>query len=166
MLYHLDPAVEVTGGPWYTDNELDTEFIKLLSRACLQFVKDRVRVLSTLAISTSSLTHELCQSFPRAKRSADNEHGSAPSQALYAISAAPAYPSSQQVQSFLSKSKITETTLSVEHVEMLLNVLVLDGEVERVCLYTHSPVKPQINACILYYRFQRLGRQCGITRHL
>ena len=24
MLYHLEPSVEMTGGPWYTDNELDT----------------------------------------------------------------------------------------------------------------------------------------------
>ena len=43
MLYHLDPSVEMTGGPWYTDNELDTEFIKLLSAACLKFIRDRVR---------------------------------------------------------------------------------------------------------------------------
>lgn len=42
MMFHLDPSVEMTGGPWYTDNELDTEFIKLLCRACLQFIKDRV----------------------------------------------------------------------------------------------------------------------------
>ncbi|EIN14515.1 RNA polymerase Rpc34 [Punctularia strigosozonata HHB-11173 SS5] len=42
MLYHLEPSVELTGGPWYTDNELDTEFIKLLSSACLRFIKDRV----------------------------------------------------------------------------------------------------------------------------
>ncbi|KAI0694240.1 hypothetical protein C8T65DRAFT_744436 [Cerioporus squamosus] len=38
MLYHLQPSEVMTGGPWYTDNELDTEFIKLLcsaySRAC------------------------------------------------------------------------------------------------------------------------------------
>lgn len=42
MLYHLEPSVDVTGGPWYTDNELDTEFIKLLSSACLRFIRDRV----------------------------------------------------------------------------------------------------------------------------
>lgn len=42
MLFHLEPSVEVTGGPWYTDKELDTEFIKLLSAACLKFIKDRV----------------------------------------------------------------------------------------------------------------------------
>lgn len=43
MLAHLEPSVELTGGPWYTDNELDTEFIKLLSTACLHYIRDRVR---------------------------------------------------------------------------------------------------------------------------
>lgn len=42
MLYHLEPSVEMTGGPWYTDNELDSEFIKLLCSACLRFIRDRV----------------------------------------------------------------------------------------------------------------------------
>lgn len=41
---------------------------------------------------------------------------------------------------FLSKSRITETQLSVEHVEMLLNVLVLDGDVERVRLTLLPPL--------------------------
>lgn len=45
MLAHLEPSVELTGGPWYTDNELDTEFIKLLSTACLHYIRDRVRTL-------------------------------------------------------------------------------------------------------------------------
>jgi len=45
MLAHLEPSVEVTGGPWYTDNELDTEFIKLLSTACLHYIRDRVSLV-------------------------------------------------------------------------------------------------------------------------
>ena len=53
MLYHLQPSVEITGGPWYTDNELDTEFIKLLSSACLHYVKDRVRVYRSKKYSTT-----------------------------------------------------------------------------------------------------------------
>jgi hypothetical protein len=65
---------------------------------------------------------DFLQSFPK--------HG-APD-ALYGPSAAPPYPSAQQVQQFLTKSRITPTTLDVEHVEALLEVLVLDGEVERV----------------------------------
>ncbi|KAI0357863.1 hypothetical protein OH77DRAFT_1421993 [Trametes cingulata] len=108
MLAHLEPSVEMTGGPWYTDNELDTECIKLLCSACLRFIRDR---------------------------SAPKQKGGDPSSSsglLYPISAAPSYPTAQQILTFLSKSRITETQLSVEHVEMLLNVLVLDGEVERV----------------------------------
>ncbi|KZT22961.1 hypothetical protein NEOLEDRAFT_1137326 [Neolentinus lepideus HHB14362 ss-1] len=105
MLAHLEPSVELTGGPWYTDNELDTEFIKLLCSACLRFIRDRT--------------------FPKTKTQGT-------SQPLYPISNAPAYPSAGQIQQFLSKSKITETQLSVEHVDMLLNVLVLDGEIEKL----------------------------------
>ncbi|KAF7982819.1 hypothetical protein HWV62_25759 [Athelia sp. TMB] len=109
MLSHLQPSVEITGGPWYTDNELDTEFIKLLSGAVLHYIKDR--------------------SYPRQKAtSSDSPHG----QPLYPLGAAPAYPSAQQIQRFLEKSKITETELGVEHVEMLLGVLVLDGEIEKI----------------------------------
>ncbi|KAG1908388.1 RNA polymerase Rpc34 subunit-domain-containing protein [Suillus fuscotomentosus] len=111
MLAHLEPSVELTGGPWYTDNELDTEFIKLLSTACLHYIRDR--------------------SFPKQSSKAQNEYR------LYSISAAPSYPSAQHIQHFLSKSKITETQLGVEHVEMLLRVLELDGEIEKASFLLH-----------------------------
>jgi len=47
---HLEPSVELTGGPWYTDNELDTEFIKLLCSACLRYVRERVCYTSSRLI--------------------------------------------------------------------------------------------------------------------
>jgi len=53
---------------------------------------------------------------------------------LYPASAGIAYPNAKEILSFLSKSKITETKFNEEHVEMLLNVLVLDGDIERVRL--------------------------------
>ena len=52
MLAHLEPSVELTGGPWYTDNELDSEFIKLLSTACLHYIRDRVRAPISLNIGS------------------------------------------------------------------------------------------------------------------
>jgi hypothetical protein len=42
MLAGLEPSVALTGGPWYTDNELDTEFIDTLIKACYKFICDMV----------------------------------------------------------------------------------------------------------------------------
>lgn len=122
MLAHLEPSSAITGGPWYTDNELDTEFIKMLMNLCLKFIAERVRSLFRLALIDFFIL-TLAQSFPKSETDQN---------LLYPISAAPSYPTAQQIQAFLSKSRITETQLSVEHVEMLLNVLIIDGEIERV----------------------------------
>jgi hypothetical protein len=51
---------------------------------------------------------------------------------FYPISHAPRYPSAQEIQKALKQARLTPTELSVEHVETLLNVLVLDGDVEKV----------------------------------
>ncbi|KAG6911639.1 hypothetical protein DXG01_007889 [Tephrocybe rancida] len=105
MLDNLEPSVALTGGPWYTDNELDKEFIQNLSDACLKFIRDI--------------------SFP--KRRGEGTEGP-----LFALSNSPDYPSAEQIRNSLRKARLTETDLTVEHVEMLLNVLVLDGEIERL----------------------------------
>lgn len=39
------PSVEITGGPWFTDNELDTEFIKELKKLASKFLELRVSLL-------------------------------------------------------------------------------------------------------------------------
>ncbi|KXN87880.1 putative DNA-directed RNA polymerase III subunit rpc6 [Leucoagaricus sp. SymC.cos] len=104
MLEGLEPSIALTGGPWYTDNELDTEFIQHLTDACYKFIRD--------------LT------FPKRKEGIEG--------ALYAISNPPKYPSAQHIRNSLKKARLTETELSVEHVEMLLNVLVLDGKIEKL----------------------------------
>ncbi|KAL9712478.1 34-kDa subunit of RNA polymerase III (C) [Leucoagaricus gongylophorus] len=104
MLEGLEPSISLTGGPWYTDNELDTEFIQHLTEACYKFIRDL--------------------SFPKRR---DGNDG-----VLYAPSNPPNYPTAQHIRNSLKKARLTETELSVEHVEMLLNVLVLDGKIERL----------------------------------
>ncbi|GME95341.1 unnamed protein product [Ambrosiozyma monospora] len=41
MLYHLTPSIEVTGGPWFTDSELDTDFISTLLIVVWRFVAQK-----------------------------------------------------------------------------------------------------------------------------
>ncbi|KAJ1934917.1 34-kDa subunit of RNA polymerase III (C), partial [Linderina pennispora] len=38
MLIDMTPSSEITGGPWYTDQELDTDFINQLAKQCYQFI--------------------------------------------------------------------------------------------------------------------------------
>lgn len=38
MLASLEPSQEITGGPWFSENELDTEFIEELCKVCLRFI--------------------------------------------------------------------------------------------------------------------------------
>jgi len=122
MLEGLEPSIALTGGPWYTDNELDTEFIQNLTDACYKFISDIVRHL--LHLRTTSVT--FTQSFPKGRNASVG--------ALYPISNPPKYPSAENIRNSLRKARLTETDLTVEHVEMLLNVLILDGKIEKVGL--------------------------------
>lgn len=40
ILSELEPAKEISGGPWYTDHEFDIEFVKILSNSIVKIVKD------------------------------------------------------------------------------------------------------------------------------
>ena len=42
MLYDIEPSVELTGGAWYTDQELDVEFIDQLSNQLYKFILTKV----------------------------------------------------------------------------------------------------------------------------
>ncbi|CEP18320.1 hypothetical protein [Parasitella parasitica] len=101
MLFNLTPSSEVTGGAWYTDQELDTDFIDSLKAACLKYIMSR--------------------SFPRVEGvndavfGADHEH----------------YPTATEVRRFITESRISSIDLSVKDIMSLLDVLVYDGVVEK-----------------------------------
>jgi DNA-directed RNA polymerase III subunit RPC6 len=122
MIAELEPSIALTGGPWYTDNELDTEFIESLTRACFKFIRDLVCIP---CLSTFHLPFRQKQSFPRRRKDQTDK-------ALYPSSNVPRYPTAQDICNTLMKARLTETELSVDHVEMLLNVLILDGYIEKV----------------------------------
>ena len=42
MRKDLEPSADVSGGPWYTDHELDTAFIESHSEAILVYIRSRV----------------------------------------------------------------------------------------------------------------------------
>ncbi|TFY58453.1 hypothetical protein EVJ58_g6403 [Rhodofomes roseus] len=106
MSAELEPSPEMTGGPWFTDRELDTEFIKLLSDVCLKIIRDK--------------------SLPKPARDRAEQV-----RLLYPPSYS-SYPNAEQILALLKRSRVTETELTVQQVEMLLNVLILDGKVAKI----------------------------------
>lgn len=108
MLFGLTPSTELSGGPWYTDNELDTGFINELSMAILNFIRSK--------------------SFPK----------NGQSRALFPTSHTSQLPSASQIHSYLRNSGLTETELELEHVVSLLDILVYDEQVEKIPVMSFS----------------------------
>lgn len=56
MLHELEPSQDITGGPWYTENEFDVAFIDIYARAILQYIRDLV---SSSRDNLGLLTHRV-----------------------------------------------------------------------------------------------------------
>lgn len=104
MLYHLTPAATLSGGPWYTDNELDTAFILGLSNVCLQYIQQ--------------------ESWPPGYQDGDTK--------LYPSSYTRHLPTAPRVLQHLQDKGVTAVKLSVEDVQALLETLVYDEKIEKV----------------------------------
>ncbi|KAG1175697.1 hypothetical protein G6F70_002523 [Rhizopus microsporus] len=101
MLFSLTPSSEVTGGAWYTDQELDTEFIDSLKTACLKYIASR--------------SFPRIEGVPDAVFGAEHEH----------------YPTATEVRRFITESRISSIDLSVQDITSILDLLVYDGDVEK-----------------------------------
>ncbi len=44
MMMEMTPSLEITGGPWFTDQELDTEFIETISKQCFVYIYSKVNL--------------------------------------------------------------------------------------------------------------------------
>ena len=104
MLYDLQPSIDVTGGPWFTDAELDAEFIDSLLLALEKFIQSRT--------------------YPKP---ATGKLRSAPYPAKYT-----GYPSLSQITQWVKNTDLTEVDLGEHDIRALLDVLVYDGKIERV----------------------------------
>ncbi|WFD07306.1 34-kDa subunit of RNA polymerase III (C) [Malassezia vespertilionis] len=102
MLYDLTPSIELSGGPWYADNELDTGFIHELSLACLRYIQS--------------------QTWPKDGRSS----------ALYPASHTADLPTAANVHRYLKDARLTDTELEQEHVVALLDLLIYDNKIEKI----------------------------------
>lgn len=152
---NLRPSDRATGGPWYTDSNLDEAFIIGLERIIFNFVKMK----STYIRETA--TKQPRKGAAGKKRAAteisdDNSNNNPSSAPRVSTTPAPApaaphqasrkppsylpfpagyayYPTAHEIAQFISRSGVTNnTTLSEDDVQQLVDILVYDGLVEPI----------------------------------
>jgi DNA-directed RNA polymerase III subunit RPC6 len=114
MLYDREPAKEITGGPWYTDQEFDHAFVEDLCKAIVNFV------------GTSSRRGE------------------------------PLLDTNHILSQLTSTGIIAAGAISVEELEMVLNMLVYDGRLEEVrntCIGNHG--NPHTSRGVIKYKVSK-----------
>ncbi|KAL7275086.1 34-kDa subunit of RNA polymerase III (C) [Rhizina undulata] len=108
MLYELTPSIDQTGGPWFTDSELDKDFINALLTAMTRYVTSR--------------------SFPRIT---GGSNGAAAAVASFPPNYT-GYPTLNHIYLWVKNSNLATVELAEADIKSLLDVLVYDGQIERV----------------------------------
>ncbi|CUM65632.1 uncharacterized protein PRCAT00003280001 [Priceomyces carsonii] len=109
MLYNLQPSIKVTGGPWFTDSELDTEFIDSLLTVIWRFVASKTFPSSFQP--PSSNINIVQASFP---------------------STYTGFVNLDSIMDFITTNKITNIDLAVNNIRSLCDVLIYDDKLELV----------------------------------
>lgn len=151
----IRPSDRATGGPWYTDQNLDEAFIEELQRVVFDFVKRSSGYLSTHGGSGSARNQVPKKGIVKGgpvekgkKRDASEMMSKPPAKAVKtSVTATPrreaallplpagytAYPTVRDIARLLSSSGITNNTiLSEEDVKKLVDVLVWDNLLEPI----------------------------------
>lgn len=101
MLYEMTPDPSITGGTWYSDQEFEAEFVRVLNEQCAQFLNDRLE--------------ESIQKFPNdpfLRRSSS-------------------FMSSSELVKCINDTGIATVSLTVQDIESILYTLICDGKIEK-----------------------------------
>jgi DNA-directed RNA polymerase III subunit RPC6 len=137
MLSNLTPSEDVTGGPWFTDGELDTDFVEVLCTQIERYVSGRSFVrASTIAPSPAKHARSKPVVETPAEDALAHDFTTSKSKSKDRLLQHPpgyqGYPSLADIMAWLNKSGISEVPLAEEHVRQLMDILYYDRKVERV----------------------------------
>ncbi|KAI9830547.1 MAG: hypothetical protein M1819_005505 [Sarea resinae] len=131
ILASLQPAEETTGGPWFTDGELDVEFIDTMAQQIERYVIAK----SWVKNSANSLGSKGKVNKTQAEDARARELG-VKKQTKEALLPMPPgyneYPTVSDIYKWVKNSNITPVTLDEAQIRQLLDLLVYDGKVEKV----------------------------------
>ncbi|KAH3900463.1 probable DNA-directed RNA polymerase III subunit RPC6 [Saccharomycodes ludwigii] len=115
MLYNLQPSIEVTGGPWFTDGELDVEFINSLLTIIWRFIAEKTYPNGF-------------NNFEQSERDESNNENNGK---LFSYNVKN-YASAQEILNFINSSNISKVDLSTHDIISLCESLRYDDKLEKI----------------------------------
>ena len=102
VLYNLDVDSTLTGGPWYTGQEFETQFVEILQQQCLKFLKHKLDESERVDVANPQLRFKSgCVSVP-------------------------------QVHKFINDLNISRVKLKFSDIEDILYACVLDNAARKI----------------------------------
>jgi DNA-directed RNA polymerase III subunit RPC6 len=145
----LQPSDRATGGPWFTDGELDEEFIGVVSVVLYNYIRkrswysskerERVKVPKKhKRVSAEEVRERRDRGLKGDVKMEDEEERTTVQKQLYdRLLPLPAgyqdYPTLHELTAFIEEKKISkDTTLSSEEIQQLLDLLIYDNKIEKI----------------------------------
>ncbi|KAI9672349.1 MAG: 34-kDa subunit of RNA polymerase III (C) [Caeruleum heppii] len=139
MLAHLTPSEDVTGGPWFTDGELDTDFVEVLTKQIEKYIISKsfrkAPVVGPTHPAKKAKTPTTKTPAPEPRRVDSVGQKPRSEQNIRYLPHAPnyaSYPTLAEIVAWLNQTNITTVTLEEEHVRQLLDILYYDRKIEKI----------------------------------
>lgn len=107
MLASIEPSLEMSGGPWFTDAEIDTEFIDNLRNVIWRFTVSKSYPSAFKQLPEGKLQETYSEKYRE-------------------------YPTTSDIHEFVTQSGITNVSLTIGDIRTLCEVLVYDDMLERI----------------------------------
>lgn len=143
----IRPSDRATGGPWYTDGELDEEFISMMMNILYEYIKKKTFYHSSSAAAlkkpkkVKKIDPQEAKALrdktlgPRVKTEEDDERALRKRKydSFFPMPAGyQAYPTLDELTAFVENSRYTTQTLSANEVEQLLEIMCYDDRIEKI----------------------------------
>ncbi|KAK4200234.1 putative DNA-directed RNA polymerase III subunit [Triangularia verruculosa] len=149
----LKPSERATGGPWFTDGELDEAFIKAIEGIIFEYIKTRSAYMSRGTSVPQKLprkgvvTGEVARGVKRTATDISHDDatpvppttkGVPPPRKKEMFLPMPAgykkYPTVNEITEFIHMQKVSSAMLGVADIQALVDVLVFDGLIEPIAV--------------------------------
>ncbi|RDL42518.1 uncharacterized protein BP5553_02497 [Venustampulla echinocandica] len=149
ILSSLRPSERASGGPWYSEGELDMEFVEIVTKVLYTQIKRRsfytdtamlrrpAKTISSKGKGMSSAQAKAAREKALGARGGNEDERSARSRLYEATLPMPAdyngYPDLDELTAFLDGSNIAiHTTLGAHDIQQLLDIMCYDDRIEKV----------------------------------